>query len=321
MENNQIAKRGLSLVKKIIIAVVIAIIVIIALFIFVVSYFSKDLASPDYSSQSMGFASDSFSDSISLSSGQKMAREETATPPSAGTTSAPIDQKIIKTGSLNIMVAEVEQTVSKITNETSAMSGFVQNSNISETTTGQKYANLVVRVPAANFDKMITKIKSFAQLVEREDINGQEVTQQYVDLQSSLTHNLAVEAQYLELLKRAQKVEEIIAVREKLDQVQAEIENLKGRIRYLDNQTEMSTISINISSEAKVTLPAEKWQPWEIVKQSAQRLIVGLQNFINFIIVLIFTLIALLPYLLLIYVIYLLVKMIYKKFKKPKQLK
>ena len=320
MDTQQMTNRGWSIIKKVIAAVIIAIIVIVILLILLVIYLSfaqtkqTKQAYPTVSS-GMGIASPNVATKT-----ENLIARDTTVPQTAGTTPAPIDQTVIKTGSLDIMVDDVEQTVTKITNEATTLSGFVQNSSVSETTTGQKYANLVIRVPVKNFETMISKIKAFAKLVQREDINGQEVTQEYVDLQSALTHNLAVEAQYLELLKRAQKVEEIIAVREKLDEVQAEIENLKGRIRYLDNQTEMSTISVNISSEAKVTLPAEKWQPWEIVKQSAQKLIVGLQNFVNFIIVLVFALIALIPYIILILVIVLLIKWLVKKYRKPKQI-
>ncbi|MFA5189014.1 MAG: DUF4349 domain-containing protein [Patescibacteria group bacterium] len=241
-----------------------------------------------------------------------------STAPTASDTGT-IQQKVIKTASLSITVNDVDKTVGQITNEAVLVSGFVQNSSVTENEKGLKYANIILRVPAASFENLISKIKSFASLVEREDINGQEVTQEYVDLQASLTHNQAVEAQYLELLKRAQKVEEIIAVRDKLDQVQGQIEQIKGRIRYLDNQTEMATIAVNLTSTANVTLPAEKWQPWEVVKGAVKNVIVGLQNFVNFIIILIFFLLSLIPYLILIYLIYLLVKWLIKKFRKPKQ--
>lgn len=325
MNEQPLANRGWSILKKIIVAFIVVIAVIFALLIIMVIYISFTRSNqvsqtyPGYSAE-VGVSDsglDFFGETTSLPT---KGRNESVVPPSAGTPPAPIDQKVIKTATLDIVVDEVEQAVSKITNQASAFSGFVQNSSMSETTTGIKYANLVIRVPATNFDKMITSIKDLAKLVQRENINGQEVTQEYVDLQSSLTHNLAVEAQYLELLKRAQKVEEIIAVRDKLDQVQAEIESIKGRIRYLDNQTEMSTIAINITSEVKVTLPAEKWQPWEVVKQSAQKLIVSLQNFVSFLIVLLFSLIAILPYLILIVLVILVIRWLYKKYTKPKQI-
>jgi hypothetical protein len=247
---------------------------------------------------------------------QKATAGDVVTTPS---TTGTIQPKVIKTASLDITVDDVDKSINQITNEATLASGFVQNSSVTENVNGQKYASIVLRVPAASFESVINKIKSFASLVSREDVNGQEVTQEYVDLQANLTHDQAVEAQYLELLKRAQKVEEIIAVRDKLDQVQGEIEMLKGRLRYLDNQTEMSTIAVSISSVTKVTLPANKWQPWEIVKEAVKNLIVGLQNFVNFLIFLLFAIIGLIPYLILIGLIFLIAKWIYKRSKRPKQ--
>lgn len=242
------------------------------------------------------------------------AQDEVALPSTAND-----QRKVIKTGSLEIVVNDIDQSVSKINADAVAAGGFVQNSNLTETPSGQKYATLVLRVPASGFENLITKIKTGAKMVSRENINGREVTEEYVDLQADLTHNLAVEAQYLELLKQANKVEEIIAVRDKLDQVQGEIERLKGRLRYLDNQTEMSTISVSLTSEVKITLPANKWQPWENIKLSTKQLIVRMQGFVDFLIGFIFWLIAVIPYLIFLLIVYILARWIYRKVAKRKQ--
>jgi len=318
-----------NLMKKIIAGILIALGVLVIFFIVVTvinNFRTTSLSQPVSYNQGLGsgIATGMMGLAPSAPSFQDNSIPERAiapmpsTAPTASETGT-IQQKVIKTASLSITVNDVDKTVGQITNEAVLVSGFVQNSSVTENEKGIKYANIILRVPVASFENLISKIKSFASLVDREDINGQEVTQEYVDLQASLTHNLAVEAQYLELLKRAQTVEEIIAVRDKLDQVQGQIEQIKGRIRYLDNQTEMATIAVNISSEAKVTLPAEKWQPWEVIKGAAKNFIVGLQNFANFIILLIFFLVTLIPYLIVIYLIYRLVKWLIKKFKKPKQ--
>jgi len=321
MDQQKITKKVWSIAKKVLIALIIAVVVIIVLLIVVFAYFNssttRQVAQPSYSgSESLGLAETGIAPAVppTLNIGeQKTTASDLLTTPS---TPGTIQPKIIKTDNLSIIVEDVDKAVGQITNEAVLVNGFVQNSSVTENEKGQKYADIILRVPAANFEKVISEIKSLAKLVEREDVNGQEVTQEYVDLQANLTHNQAVEAQYLELLKRAQKVEEIIAVRDKLDQVQGEIESLKGRLRYLDNQTEMSTIAVSITSEAKVTLPAEKWQPWEVIKEAVKNLIVGLQNFVNFIIVFIFSLIGLIPYLLVIFLIYLLIRWIYKRNKK-----
>jgi len=322
MDTQQILIKAWNVAQKMFLAIIIAIAVLVILLIIIFSFYSnKKAVLPvaqigNYSGESMGMVAPSLPPATEERAMVKTA--DNITMPSSDT-AGNIEPKVIKTASLSITVDDVDKTVGQITNEAVLVNGFVQNSSVTENEKGQKYATIILRAPAASFESLINKIKALAKLVEREDINGQEVTQEYVDLQADLTHNQAVEAQYLELLKRAQKVEEIIAVRDKLDQVQAEIERIKGRIRYLDNQTEMSTIAVSISSEAKVTLPAEKWQPWVVIKEAAKNLIVGVQNFVNFIIILIFSIISLIPYLILIYLIYLLVKWLIKKFKKPKQ--
>ncbi len=326
MNEQQPVSKNVNIIKKVVLGLLIAVGVLIVLLIIVTvaSRFSQNkLAQTTYYTGDMGYGV--VSDEIGLAPSVPTFREKysaattetnlAAMPPIADT----IEQKVIKTANLSITVDDVDKAAAQITNEAVLVDGFIQNSSITENERGQRFANLILRVPVSSFETVVGKIKSLAKLVEREDIGGREVTEEYVDLQADLTHNLAVEQQYLELLKRAQKVEEIIAVRDKLDQVQAEIERIKGRLRYMDNQTEMATIAVSISSEAKVTLPAEKWQPWVVVKESAKKLIVTMQNFVSFIIVLIFSLIALIPYIILFLVIYLLVKWLYKKYKKPKQ--
>jgi len=320
MDLQKIISRVWSLAQKMFLAIIIAIAVLVILLVIIFVFYrnqkAEQIAQIGYSGESMGMVAPSLPPATEERAMVKTA--DNITMPSSDT-AGNIEPKVIKTASLSITVDDVDKTVGQITNEAVLVNGFVQNSSVTENEKGQKYATIILRAPAASFESLINKIKALAKLVEREDVNGQEVTQEYVDLQADLTHNQAVEAQYLELLKRAQKVEKIIAVRDKLDQVQAEIERIKGRIRYLDNQTEMSTIAVTISSEAKVTLPAEKWQPWVVIKEAAKNLIVGVQNFVNFIIILIFSIISLIPYLILIYLIYLLVKWLIKKFKKPKQ--
>ncbi len=307
----------ISILKKNVLAIVLAIAVIVVVIIIFSINSSKKTSNPTIGyigGETMGLAP-----SVPSIQDNSMPVREIAPAPSILPTASnggAIQPKVIKTANLSITVGDVDKTVGQITNEAVLVNGFVQNSSVTENEKGQKYANIILRVPVDSFEKVINEIKSLAKLVEREDVNGQEVTQEYIDLQANLTHDQAVEAQYLELLKRAQKVDEIIAVRNKLDQVQGEIEMLKGRLRYLDNQTEMATIAVSISSEAKVTLPAEKWQPWEVIKESTKNLIVSLQNFVNFIVAVIFFLISLIPYLILLLLIYLIVKWLYKKFKK-----
>jgi len=318
-------QKFVSLIKKIGLAVLIVIALIVLYFIISIPLTSKYLGTQTLNQGAV--PGTSYGMDVGLGAPSMMEDYKAAAPPSvysynatrdAISASDTISPKVIKTGSLGLVVDKVDQAVNEITTQTTTNGGFVQNSSVNENKQGVKYGYLTLRVPANNFETLIAKIKSLAKLVEREDINGREVTEEYVDLQASLTHNLAVEAQYLELLKRAQKVEEIIAVREKLDQVQGEIESLKGRLRYLDNQTEMSTITVNLSEEPQISLPQEKWQPWVVTKQAIKDLIIMLQNFVNRVIVFIFVILGLIPYLILILIVYLIIRKIYRWYKNKK---
>jgi hypothetical protein len=320
MDQPKLPSKPVSLAKKILIIILIIIATFIILFIVAAvagSFKTANISTSKTLSPMGNYGLGLAMDNVGLAPTAGSARQEAGidyanpAPPTAN-----IQPKVIKTANLSITVDDVDKSAGQINNEAVLNGGFVQNSSVTENERGQKYANLILRVPATNFDSIIVKIKSLAKLVEREDINGREVTEEYVDLQADLTHNQAVEAQYLDLLKRAQQVEEIIAVRDKLDQVQGEIERIKGRLRYLDNQTEMSTIAISISSVSRITLPAEKWQPIAVIKEAVKKTIVSLQNFVNFIILFIFFIISAIPYLLLLLVIYLIGKWIYKKFFK-----
>ncbi len=320
METTPNMPKVIGLIKKIVLGILVALGVLAILFfiLLVIINWQKGGANTltsQRTSLDLGMIAPAGLGSSDSFISNEMVVSSPALPPTAGQQ----DQKIIKTASLGITVDNVDVSATQIANEAIILKGFVQNSSVTENEKGQKFANLILRVPVSSFDNLITKIKSLAKLVEREDVNGQEVTEEYIDLQADLTHNQAVEAQYLELLKRAQKVEEIIAVREKLDQVQGEIERLKGRLRYLDNQTEMSTISVSISSEVQISLPAEKWQPYVVVKEAVKGLIINLQNFVNFVIIFIFWLISIIPYLILLCLIFLFVRWIYKRSKKAKQ--
>ncbi len=312
--------KQLSLAKKslTILLIIVIVVIIYTVFISIGAPLRNNYSYDRINTQSVGLAKKSSGISVGLAPSGIMqdsvrtSNNESFEKPNMPSTASG-DRKVIKTANLDISVNEVEQTVTKITADTSAAGGFIQNSSVTENTKGQKFASLVLRVPVTKFENQISQIKSYAKLVEREDIRGREVTEEYNDLNADLKHQEAVETQYLKLLKRANEVEEIIAVRNKLDQVQREIERIKGRLRYLDNQTDMSTITVHISSEFKVTLPADKWQPWENVKRSTSQLIVSLQNFVDWTVGSIFWLISLIPYLVIFLIIYLVGRKIYKK--------
>lgn len=227
------------------------------------------------------------------------------------------EQKIIKTGSLTLKVDSVDQSSAEVTNIATRYEGFVQTSNIYESPTGAKSGTVIIRVPGDKFETALQEIKTLATLVVSENVSGQDVTEEFVDLQARLNNKYEEEQQYIKILDRANTVEDILMVTERLSWVRAEIERLEGRIKYLENLTDMATITVFLTEEERIEIPIEKWRPYEVVRQALRALIGSLQGIANLLIwLLIFAIGLILPISLVILLIIYIVKKIKKKIYK-----
>jgi hypothetical protein len=216
------------------------------------------------------------------------------------TSTASTDRQVIKTGSLSLVVKDVEASANEITTIATGLKGFITDRNISDSTSGKKSGSIVVRVPSDSFENAITSIKGLAQKVTRDQINAQDVSEEYVDLQSQLKNKRAVEAQYLNTLSRAISVEDILKVQQRLDVTRGEIERLTGQVQYLERQVSMSTINISLVSESEVAVFGVVWEPLTKIKQAAYDALDSLVSLAYFVINLIF----MLPVLIMWFVIY-----------------
>lgn len=193
--------------------------------------------------------------------------------PTAGQTAAEADQKIIKTGSLDLAVQSVDETGSKLAALATGKGGYVQSSSASERDDGTKFGSMTIRVPSSAFESTITEAKKLATLVKSEATNAQDVTEQYTDLQAQLRNAQAQEQEYLAILKKAQTVQDILNVQQYLGNVRGTIESLEGRIKYLSNMTSYSTIALTLSEDVNVKAPSQGFRPLEDAREAVQSLI------------------------------------------------
>ena len=241
-----------------------------------------------------GISNDSYSPMISksardnsLSYEQSMGFEEGMSAPSGGNWNDEYnsnvgqeDKKVIKTASLSLVVEDVEVVAVNIKEIAEALGGSADNRNIYESSNNRKYGNITVRVPSNNFDVALQSIKKDARKVTNENISSQDVTEEYVDLAAQLKNLKSVESQYLEVLQKADTIDDILKVRNVLDRTRSEIERLQGRMLYLERQVAMSTISVSLVSESDVEVLGVVWSPILKIKQAALR---TLESFIIFI--------------------------------------
>jgi Domain of unknown function (DUF4349) len=198
---------------------------------------------------------------------------------------APTDRKIIRNGEFTIESKNPTEDQRKIQAIAESFGGFVVTSEFQQSSDAVSKVNVIVRVPAAQFQAATDKIRSIGQVL-REKISGQDVTEEYVDLEAQLRAKKALEAQFLEIMKQSRKVEEALSVQEKLSDVRTEIERLEGRRRYLENQAALSTVNVTLQTPAPL-IAASQTGFWASVKSSfgngvdeAVSIVLGLIHFV-----------------------------------------
>ena len=149
---------------------------------------------------------------------------------------------IVRTVTMSLVVSDVLQAVDRIAGVARDFDGWVVSSDRS---TGHD-AFVAIRVPAQKLDDVVLQLRELATKVDYEISNSQDVTDEYVDTESRLRSLEATEQSLLELLGRAGSVEDALEVQRSLAELQAEIEAMKGRIRFLQQTSAFSLINVNL---------------------------------------------------------------------------
>jgi hypothetical protein len=192
----------------------------------------------------------------------------------SGQPDAPDTRKIIRNGSLDLLVNDVGQSIDRIGSIVNGVGGFVEKST--QINSGSHSASVTVRIPAARLDRVITQIKGLATNVDRESVEVRDVTREYIDLDARLRNAQAEEAQYLQILKRAATIKDTLDVTEKLSDVRGRIEQLQGEMKFLTAQIDMSTLEISLRSEADAAVAGIHWRPLRQAKIAVSEMVSGL---------------------------------------------
>jgi len=196
-------------------------------------------------------------------------------PPDSGTTQVPqSERKIIKNGSLNIVVKNIEQVVQKISDDAVATGGYVSNSSFANSSRNQLSGSIRARIPADKLTDFIRSTKGLAVKVTSENITSRDVTAEYIDLDARIKNLEASELQYQDLMKKATNVTEVLTVQRELTSIRGQIEQLKGQLQYLQGNAEMSQLTIYIAlDEAELPIQeTDKWRPEHVFKMALSEL-------------------------------------------------
>jgi len=167
-----------------------------------------------------------------------------------------IQRMIVRTSNITLMVSDVSTALDKITKLAEDSQGFVVSSNQWKDN-GALLGTITIRVPAGEFDNAMSTLRAMADEVTSENTSAQDVTEQYTDLNSTLTNLQATEAQLLEIMKKAVTVDDILAVQTQLTNTEGQIETTKGTMKYLEQTSATSLISVSLTqSKLNVSLTA-----------------------------------------------------------------
>lgn len=168
-----------------------------------------------------------------------------------GVTTVYQNRKIISTANIRMEVESVQTAFNEITTITQDFGGFISSSSVYNTD-GQYNGRMTVRVPQKNFYLTIEQIEAVGKIKSKE-ISGQDVTEEYIDLQARLGNLEKQEIRLQEILDMAITVEEVLQVETELERVRGEIERLTGRLNYLNQSIGMSTIAVSMAEPTPIT--------------------------------------------------------------------
>ena len=172
---------------------------------------------------------------------------------------AAFERKILRDAQLQLEVTSPTDAQRTISSLAEVNGGFVVTSEAKQRSEAEPTKRvldikLVVRVPANQFDKTVTSIEGLATNVIQRNVTGQDVTEEFIDLEARIKTQKALELQFLEIMKRASKVEDALEVQRQIAEVRGEIEKLEGRKRFLENRSSLSTITIELQAPRPITV-------------------------------------------------------------------
>lgn len=183
------------------------------------------------------------------SGGGEGIRDSSPAPTPSGSAGIPVadtSRKIITSGSINIVVKEIQESVQKVEAMAMEMGGYIERSSMAfREGTNQANANVVIRIPQGRFADATSRIEALGR-VKAKSFSGQDVTGEYVDIEARLKTLQQQEGRLLAIMGKTDKLSDVLMLEKELQRVRNEIEMLQGRLKRLNHVTELATINLEL---------------------------------------------------------------------------
>jgi hypothetical protein len=231
------------------------------------SKMSSDQADETSSMDNKSEKNISFSESESDSgAGEKSSGD---TKQKTSVTEMSVNRMVIYHADLNLRVKNFETARKGLEAKAKGYNGYIVQSNSNTYDGEQQSGTMTFRIPEEHFQAFLNDAEGLSVEVNSREVSGEDVTEEFVDLESRLKSKRVVEARLLAFMNAAQKTEDLLKISSDLATVQEEIDKIAGRKKFLENQTAFSTVSITLEEDA-VTVPKidnDNLNTWQKIKK------------------------------------------------------
>lgn len=189
------------------------------------------------------------------------------------------DRMVIQDSYLSLQVIKVADIQKQIIKKAEELGGYMVNSSI-DNPNDIASSTVIVRIPAKQLDSALLYYRSLAVKVVSENLQGQDVTDQYTDLQTQLKTYEKTKAKFEEMLDRATLIQDILQIQREIINTQSSIDSIIGQQNYLEKNAEMAKITVYLSSD-EMSLPyapTESWRPEVIFKEAVRSVVKTLRS-------------------------------------------
>lgn len=202
------------------------------------------------------------------------------------------NRMIVKNADVRLLVEDTNAAIDRTTQIVGDSGGYIVSSRVWYQDYAEyqlKYASVTIGIPVDEFERVLSRLRGLAIEVMDETASGDDVTDQYVDLQSQLVNLEATRERVKSFLDDAKTVDEALRINQELSNLDAQIEQIKGRMNYLNDRSAFSTITITLEPELPELEPVlppapQTWNPGIVLKDAVKVLTVAYQGIAEFVI-------------------------------------
>lgn len=156
-----------------------------------------------------------------------------------------LERQLIKEGSLNFETSDITETRRHIESLVQKYKAYISQED-ERTTASRIYQDITVRIPKAHFDLFLSELSGDIKKFDNKSVTVQDVTEEFVDITARLAVKKETEQGYLRLLNQAKTIKDILDIQNQLQDLRSDIESIEGRLRYLQNSVNFSTLHISM---------------------------------------------------------------------------